>query len=146
VIALRWVVFCVLLLVVAQIYGARGLMTITVVIPTTGMVVAVGLKIFQDPELSTPLTEVDWGVMEPGSSETRTAYVQSVANVDVTLNMTTTMWEPPEAATSIRLTWDAEDALLHPGESVPVVFTLYISEDISGIDAFSFDIVLSVWS
>ena len=103
---------------------------------------AVGVEVYQDPELTVALTEIDWGVLEPGEEKNCTAYIKNESNVPVTLVLTTENWSPLNASSFVALTWDYDGQLLEVDGSVEVTFTLAVDPAISGIEAFSFDIVI----
>jgi len=101
------------------------------------------LHVWKDPAKGAALTEIDWGVLEPGSSRNVTAYVEDAGTVPCVLSLVTENWEPAVAATYISITWDAEGAELQPGEMRLVVFTLTVSREISGVSNFSCQHVIS---
>ena len=103
---------------------------------------AVGVGVYQDPALTVPLTEIDWGILEPGEQKNHTAYIKNESNVLVTLVLTTENWSPLNASSFVALTWDYDGQLLEVDGFVDVTFTLAVDPVISGIDAFSFDIVI----
>jgi len=103
---------------------------------------AVGVGVYQDPALTVCLTEIDWGILEPGEKKNHTAYIENESNVAITLVLTTENWSPQNASSFIALTWDYNGQLLEVDEFIEVTFTLAVDPAISGIDAFSFDIVI----
>ena len=103
---------------------------------------AVGVGIYRDPALTVPLTEIDWGVLEPGEQKNHTAYIKNESNVPITLVLTTENWSPLNASSFVALTWDYNGEPLGVDGFVEVTFTLAVDPVISGIDAFSFDIVI----
>ena len=103
---------------------------------------AVGVGVYRDPELTVPLTEIDWGILEPGEEKNQSAYIRNESNVPVTLVLTTENWSPLNASMFVALTWDYEGQLLEVDGFVEVTFTLAVDAAISGIEAFSFDIVI----
>jgi hypothetical protein len=56
--------------------------------------------------------------------------------------MNATNWNPSNASDYISLSWDYGGQLVNPGELIPVIFTLSISESVEGITSFSFDITI----
>ena len=103
---------------------------------------AVGVGVYQDPSLKVPLTEINWGVLEPGEEKNHTAHIKNESNVPITLVLTTENWSPLNASSFVALIWDYDGQLLEVDSFVEVVFTLAVDPAISGIDAFSFDIVI----
>ena len=103
---------------------------------------AVGVAVYQDPELTVPLTEINWGILEPGEAKNHTAYIKNESNVPITLVLITENWNPLNASKFVALTWDYDGQLLEVDGFVEVTFTLVVDSAISGIDTFSFDIVI----
>jgi len=103
---------------------------------------AVGVDVYQDPTLTVPLTEINWGVLEPGEEKNHTAYIENESNVPITLILTTENWSPLNASSFVALTWDYYGQFVAVGGFVEATFTLAVDPAISGIDAFSFDIVI----
>lgn len=103
---------------------------------------AVGVGVYLDPALTVPLTEINWGVLEPGEEKNHTAYIKNESNVPITLVLTTENWSPLNASSFVALTWDYDGQLLEVDGSVEVTFTLTVDPAISGIEAFSFNIVI----
>jgi hypothetical protein len=103
---------------------------------------AVGVRVYQDPALTVPLTEINWGFLEPGEAKNRTAYIKNESNVPITLTLTTENWSPSNASDFVMLTWNNDGQPVGADRFVEVTFTLAVDPAISGIDAFSFDIVI----
>jgi len=103
---------------------------------------AVGVGVYQDPELTLPLTEINWGLLEPGEKKNHTAYIKNESNVLITLLLTAENWSPQNASSFVALTWDYDEQLLEVDGFVEVTFTLAVDPAISGIKSFSFDIVI----
>ena len=103
---------------------------------------AVGVGVYQDLELTVPLTEIDWGILEPGQEKNQSGYIRNESNVPVTLFLTTENWSPLNTSSFVALTWDYDGQLLEVDGFVEVTFTLAVDPAISGIKAFSFDIVI----
>jgi hypothetical protein len=54
--------------------------------------------------------------------------------------MWTENWNPTAAFDSITLTWNYDDLWIAANASIPVVFTLSVDANVTGVTAFSFDI------
>lgn len=109
---------------------------------TSGRIKGVGVSIWADANATLGIETVDWGMLEPGETVGLTVYIRSEGNVPMNLTMRTETWEPVETASYITLVWDAEGSQIQPEEVRMVTFTLVVSSDITGIDSFSFDIVI----
>lgn len=87
--------------------------------------------------------EIGWGELEPGETKTITVYTKNAGNVDFTGSMTTVEWIPTNAGDYITLDWDFGDSPLKIGRIRITLLTLRVSEDITEITNFSFDIIIT---
>lgn len=99
--------------------------------------------VYEDFNCTFPLTTIDWGVLEPGTTKRFLAYLRNESNVPISLNMTIQNWIPSEAKSYISVSWDHEGVSLEANLVIAVVFTLSVSSDVSGITNFSFEIVIT---
>ncbi len=136
------------LLLVAALIGVATAASIGLVqrrIPSRGTVYVkvLGVEAYWDPECTSAVTEIDWGVLEPSDIATKLIYVRNTGNAAVVLSLTTENWAPTNAGTYIAVTWDAEGATLDVGTTLAARITLSVSAEISGISDFSVDIVIA---
>lgn len=113
-------------------------------VKASGKIVGLGVMIYEDETLSTVLTFLDWGVIEPGETKEIPCYIQSLSNVPAYLTFETSEWQPINASDYIFLSWNYDNSTLQPYEAREVIFSLYVSEDISGIEEFSFSVTVGV--
>jgi len=111
-------------------------------IASTGIVASVGIGVYTTQQCTADLTSIDWGSMSPGWSYTRTGYVRNNGNQPVTLSMATTDWNPASASV-MGVSWDYNGAAVAPGQVIAVTWTLTVPSTISGIQNFSFNIVVT---
>ena len=109
-------------------------------IRNVGTVRVIGVDLFADAELTSPLAEMPWGTLGPGESRTFNAWVQNTGNDAQKLIMWTENWNPTIAFDYISLTWDYADSWIPVNGSIPVVFTLTLDVDITGVTSLSFDV------
>jgi len=109
----------------------------------TGIVATSGIGVYNNSECTTELNEIDWGVLEPGSSNTRACYIHNNGSSPSTLSMNTTDWYPPEAQDYLTLIWDYGNQSIDVREVVPVTFTLHVDASIEGITDFKFLIMIA---
>ena len=102
-----------------------------------------GVSVWQNFNLTQPLTQIDWGMLEPNQSKTVICYVQNEGNTPLTLSLWTENWQPTTATDYIILSWNLEGMMLNPAEVVEAQLTLTVSPDIENITNFSFDIIIS---
>ena len=114
-------------------------------IPSRGTVhvEVLGVEVYWDPECTSIVTEIEWGILEPLDVVARTVYLRNTGNAAVNLSMVTENWSPVEAETYITLTWDAEGTILDANTIQATIMNLSVSAEISGVSDFSFDIVIT---
>ena len=112
------------------------------IISNVGNIKAVGAGVYSDSSCTIPISSIDWGFLEPGSSKQFTIYVKNEGNVPIKLSMEVNNWNPQSASNYMTLTWDCQNHVLNPSDFAPAVLTLSVSQDISGVTSFSFDIII----
>jgi hypothetical protein len=111
-------------------------------VSNTGIVVHSGIGVYNNSECTMELNLIDWGVLEPGSSNSRACYIHNNGSSPSTLNMSTSGWYPPEARDYLTLSWDYGNQSIDVDEVVPVTFTLAVDASIEGITDFEFQIII----
>ena len=127
---------CLIISVSAAVYYS-------ITVQSRGKIKGIGVGIYANPEASIVVSEIDWGILEPGDSTNVTVYIKNEGNVMANLTMTTEAWTPPEAEESIQLTWDYDGTELGISDIRCITFTLAIDPSIIGINDFSFDIIVT---
>lgn len=122
--------------------AVSGLLTVSVTLSSSGSVKAINVEVFWDSACTQVVSSVDWGTPGPGDSVVTTVYVRNSGTAPMTLNMSCSGWSPVEAGDYLSLGWDRDGAVLTAGEVVPAVLTLSVSDLVTGITDFSFDIVI----
>jgi hypothetical protein len=121
-----------------------GLLLSSQTVPSNGTVTAVNVGVYSDSACTQNLTSIDWGTIAPGNLSTRTIYVKNTGTVPMTLNMTTTGWNPTNANGPIALSWNRESYALNANQSISAVLTLTVSSSInSSITTFNVNIVIT---
>jgi hypothetical protein len=108
----------------------------------SGTVKAVGVGIYQYQNCTSPVTSINWGILNPGTSVNDTVYIRNEGNTPAMLSMTTSNWNPSNASSCITLNWNYDGQTLSVNQVIQVKFTLAISSSISGITNFSFTITI----
>jgi len=134
----------VLLSIVALTVLASGLTESSVRIVGRGTVKAVGVGVFWDSNCTTPVSYIDWGMVEPGSLNNVTVYVRNQGNVVASISLATENWNPSTASNYLALSWNYDGRPLNPLQVAQVAMTLNVSSSVQGIESFSFDIIISV--
>jgi len=116
----------------------------TQTIPSNGTITTVNVGVYTNPTCTTNCTSISWGTISPGNTATYTVYVKNNGNTPLTLNMTTSNWNPTNANGPIALSWNREATVLSAGQNTTVTLTLTVSSSISSsITNFSFNIVIT---
>ena len=111
-------------------------------VSNAGTVKAIGVGVYWGNECTNATSSVDWGTLEPGSSENITCYIRNEGNSVSTLSMYTSNWSPSNASGYMSLSWDYCEQPINVDEVIQVMFTLSVDAGISGITSFSFDIAI----
>jgi hypothetical protein len=114
----------------------------TRIIHNNAHVYCVGIDVYWDSQCTNPCTTINWGDLYPGDVKTQQLYIKNVENTPCTLTMATGNWTPTEASNYITLSWDYAGQTLNPSQILQVTFTLKVSEQITGISNFTFDILI----
>jgi len=112
-------------------------------IRSAGKIKAIGVGVYWDEECITPITTIDWGIVEPGSTTNKTIFVKNLGNTEITLSKQETNWNPTSAVNFITLVWNYEGQAISPAKSFELILTLRVSPNIADIAVFSFDIEIT---
>ena len=123
--------------IIVMMTSALALLQPSTTITNTGAIEALNVGVYQDSACTQALSTLNWGTLKPGTSANRTIYVKNTGNAALTLNMTVTTWNPSTAASYITLTWDRQDSILTPGNSVPALLVLSVSANVNGFTDFN---------
>ena len=109
-------------------------------IRNVGTIRAIGVEVYADEALREVLSEINWGTLDPEETRNFNAWVKNTGSDAQKLILWTESWVPVDAQNSILLTWNYDNSWIGAGDSIPVVFTLSVDPNISGVTNFSFDI------
>lgn len=116
-------------------------------IPSTGKIKTIGVEAYKDPNCTEILEMVDWGIMSPGDIAGFTCYCKNIRNVNFTMNINDSNWNPANISQYFILDWNYTGRIMHPEDVELVQVTLYLSVSILDDydstdipDTFSFDI------
>jgi hypothetical protein len=107
-----------------------------------GAVKAIGVMVYSDANATDRLTSIDWGIVEPGEDKNVICYIRNEGNFAVTLSLLTENWSPSNASQYITSSWNYDGHSIGLGEIVEVTINLGVSDSVSGITDFSFDVVI----
>lgn len=135
----------VLAVVVGLFVGAAvtyAVMQWTWKIPTVATLKLMGVGVYKDVSFTVPVSEIDWGIIEPGEQKNFSAYIKNESNVPITLTMHTEDWSPLNASSFITLSWNYNGTEIPVDGYIPVTFILNVDPATASIDSFSFTIVI----
>lgn len=134
-------------------------------IPSIGTIAFEDVEGYWDENLTRrigPDASYDWGLTWPGAATNLTLYLRSVSSVDTKFVLKETDWtfynssgkavqEPSNSPQFMWMTWDYDNATVHPGQVLKVTLTLHAESSSSFIEfviaddvkSFSFDILIS---
>jgi hypothetical protein len=99
----------------------------------------ISIEVYWDNRCTKRVSSIDWGPLEPGTNKTVTLFIKNKGRNQITLVYYTSNWKPPEIVNYLTLTWNYTGQSIEFKKIVPVVFTLYVSENAEAIESFSFD-------
>ena len=114
-------------------------------VSNTGEVKAVGVSLYQDSECTIPLYSINWQLIEPGETKQYPMYARNEGdyNIYLTLDIDEDSWSPTEASNYLVLSWNYDNSTIIPDEVVEITLDLYCDPSVTGIDTFSFDIIIT---
>jgi len=138
-------------LTVAAIAIAGILITITAVaalsasrtLPLNGTITTVNVEAYTDSACTTPCTALNVGTVSPGSTVTQTIYIKNTGNVQVTLTMATSNWNPTTASSYLTLSWNRQNTNLNAGASVSATLTLTVASNTGSLTTFSCSVTIT---
>jgi len=131
------------LLVIAGFFSSYPELQQGQIVGSKGEIKTVGVSVWQDLNLTIPLTSIDWGVLYPSENKTVSSYLRNEGNSPSTVSMLTENWQPTNATNYLSLSWNLEGVIVEVSETLETQLTLTVSPDIQNITSFSFDIILS---
>jgi hypothetical protein len=105
--------------------------------------VVTNVGVYGDSNCSAQLKEIDWGTLEPGSSEKRLFFVRNEGDKMIYLTLSSTNWSSEKAYKYLSLSWNWNGRQIEPWvDVVPITLTLSVSPYIEGVVSFGFDILI----
>jgi len=119
-------------------------------VPSLGTIKTIGVEAYWDPNCENKTGTIDWGTVQPGSSQNVTFYLLSISNVEAILHLNTTNWNPTNISNYMNLSWNYNGTTVHPGEIIQITLTLAApsSSDFilylitNEVKEFNFDIII----
>ena len=105
-----------------------------------GIIRVIGVEVYRDEALTEILEIIEWGFIDPRENKTFPTWIKNTGNDAQKLTMWTENWNPRNGSDWISLTWNYESSWIPSRDSIPVLFTLSVDANITGITNFSFEI------
>jgi len=121
--------------------AVRSLYQTSSTISSIGTLKAIGIGVYWNDDLTNRVSTINWGYLMPGGQKSFTVYVHNEGIIPLTLSISTSNWNPASASNYMTLTWSHIDQTINAGKTVEVTLTLIVSESITGISSFNFDII-----
>lgn len=128
---------------VASVVLTSGILFGSRTINNAGNVNSVGVGVYWEQECTNEVVTVDWGYIEPGSTQNVIIYIKNEGNTPMTLNLTTDSWSPVPAPTYIALVWNREGAQVNGYSTLETTLTLTVSSNITEISTFNFNMTIT---
>lgn len=137
------IVITTILLILCLVTLGYTLTIFSIELPSFANVKAINCEIYKDIDATQPLTEINWGTIEPNETKTFMLFIKSTSNVNITLSLDTDNWNPSDCTLYMDLTWSYTMEELEPSSITPIELYLHIADNITGIVNFNFDIIIS---
>lgn len=131
-------------------------------IPSIGNVRTIGVEAYYDPNLQNQTIQIQWGTTYTGSTTNVTLYLKSISNTQTILHLQTANWTftnssnaivsgPNDTTPYLNLTWNYNNTVISPSQTVPVTLTLSVADTpafiqylvSNNVTNFRFDITIS---
>jgi hypothetical protein len=122
------------------IVGVSSLYQTSSTISSVGTFKAIGIGVYWDEALASRVDTINWGALEPGTQKSFTIYIRNEGNIPLTLSISTSNWNPAAVSNYLTLTWSYGGQVINVATTAAVTLTLAVSESITGIYSFGFDI------
>jgi len=107
----------------------------------SGTIKTINVGIYSDAACTSPLSSMNFGLLEPGASSTNIAYLKNTGDAQETVTMATGPWTPSTCPSYMTLHWNLTTAALQTfqaGQVKTVAFQLLVYSNVTGITNFSF--------
>jgi hypothetical protein len=111
--------------------------------PTPPPEPSIEIDVYSDSACTQVITSVIWGEIEGGNSVSQTIYVKNSGDDSVTLILSTENWNSVDASNYLQFSWDYDGSTISSSEVREIVMTLSVDPSVSGVDTFTFDIVIT---
>jgi len=122
---------------------ASGVLVTSESVRTSGILATANLGVYSDSACTQSLSAIDWGLVTPGATVSRTVYVKNLGTAQVTLSLSASSWNPAAANGPVSMSWNRQEAALTSGQVTSATLMLSVSSGVSGFTSFSVDAVIT---
>jgi hypothetical protein len=108
-----------------------------------GTINTINVEAYSDSACTQPLTALNVGNVNPGSTITEIIYIKNTGSIPVTLTMATSGWSPTGANTYLTLSWNRQNEFLDAGDSVSATLTLTVASNTGSLITFSCSVTIT---
>ena len=130
-------------MIVATVVVASGLLFGTRTINNAGNINSIGVGVYWENTCVNEIETIDWEYLEPGSVENVTIYIRNEGNIPMTLNVSTSSWNPAQTSVYVTLSWNREDSVVSSQSVLEAILTMQVSLNVTEITSFDFDITIT---
>jgi hypothetical protein len=113
-------------------------------VDTTSIVESVGfgksIDVYSDANCISSLQSINWGTLSPGDRKNVTIYVRNEGETSTVLALNASGWSPIEALDFMGISWNYSGSILPSGQTMPIMLTLTVDPNITGITDFDVNI------
>ena len=120
-----------------------GLLNSQVNVNNSGVFTTANIGVYTTAGCTQNLTSIAWGNVRAGQSYTKTGYIKNTGNLNMTLGLSTSNWNPSALSSILGVTWNYAGQKLTPGQVLAVTWTLTIPSGVTGYSGFSFDMMVT---
>ena len=117
-----------------------GLGQVTAQTSAQGSLTGINVGLYNDNGCTSNCTNLTWGAMTPGTPKSIGIFIKNIGALPETLSFATNGWAGTFNGQPVN---DPTKANYNPGDIQPVTFTLNINNTITGVDNFSFNIIVT---
>jgi hypothetical protein len=104
----------------------------------------IGVGFYWDGNCTDPVSFIEWGIIQPGSTVNVTVFVKNEGSLAISLNITAENWSPIETTSYMTFGSNYMGQTIDLRETLQITLSLTTSPNIEEITSFSFDISVDI--
>jgi hypothetical protein len=101
------------------------------------------IDVFWDTACMSSVQSIDWGPLAPGNVRDMLVYVRNEGESSIVLSLNVSDWSPLAASNYLYVGWNYSGAAVQPGQVVPILLSLTVDYDVSGVTDFGVNVIVS---